>query len=70
MKVKDLLDSWSFIKDRVVGNNGSVTFCLKNSNTKVRFKDLSHVSDKILKSDAVREYTLRNDAFIVINMGY
>lgn len=68
MLVKELLNSWSFIHDRTVPNHGKLTFCQKNSNRKVTYDSIEKVSQRIQNADAVREYSFKDDAFIVISM--
>ena len=68
MLVKELLNSWSFIHDRMIPNQGKVTFCQKNSNRQVTYDHIEKVSQRIQNADAVREYSFKDDAFIVISM--
>lgn len=69
MKVADLLKSWSFIKERVQRYDGRLTFCLKNTNKKITFS-LDRIPKRILEAEALNFYTDRNNAMILILMGF
>lgn len=68
MLVKDLLKSWSFIKERLIPNNGKITFCVKNTNQKC-VCSFDHIPPKILEKECIREYTFKNDALVIISIG-
>lgn len=68
-KVKNLLRSWSFIKERKDSEGFKLTFCKKNTNENCVFFgfQLDRIPEALLKKDAIRYYTYKSEGLVITN---